>query len=1097
MRIHSTNSFCQLFLVLCVLFSLGTPEVHSQFSRATRDVTRPVTGLERNIPQTFVLICGKVVTAPGEVLEKQSLLIRNGVIEQIADEIALPVGGREIDLAEQTVYAGFVDAYSQSEIPMVEKGALHWNSKVQAQRIAADHLDQAKDSENSKLRKQGFVARLVAPNDGILKGASCLVTTGGDRFDQALLRRKVAQHITLTSRRSGGRREYPSSPMGAVALVRQAMLDANWYSAAWSAFQSNEGLDRPDANDALAAISEHIGSRSLWIVDAADERYFMRADRLSKEFDLSIAVRGSGREYRRLKEIAATGHPVLLPINFPKAPNVSTAEAARSATLERLMHWDLAPENPAKLADAGVKFALTTDRQSDVSKFLKSLRTAVKRGLRPEVALASITTHPAEILGVSDQLGTIAAGRAANLVVLSGDLFDDKSKVTETWVDGQRYEFEVDDSADIRGTWEVTLNAADGPQVAGELKISGSRKKPKAEMTVSDEKVKVKNLSWRDYKLSFAFDAESLSQKGLARVTFVATSDDFESEAMLGVGTMPGGSPLAATARLAEPAGDDESEETDDESDGDDEKEDAEQDEADAEDQDETEDAETADKEDADKEDGSDEEEGSDKESDDKAGEDEGAKDKNESKKASFAVNYPLGAYGRESIPEQPPAVLFTNATVWTCGPEGIIENGSVLIESGKITSVGKEIAAPAECMTIDCEGKHISPGIIDCHSHIATDGGVNEGTQAITAEVRIADFVDADDIAIYRQLAGGVTAANVLHGSANPIGGQNQVIKMRWGVEPEDLKFSEAPQGVKFALGENVKQSNWSNPTSRYPQTRMGVDEIINDAFRRAKTYAAEKKEWQDSGKGIPHRTDLELEALSEILTGTRWIHCHSYRQSEILALLKTCDKYDVTIGTLQHILEGYKVADEMAKRGVMGSSFADWWAYKFEVYDAIPHNGALMHDAGVVVSFNSDDAELGRRLNLEAAKAVRFGGVSRQEALKFVTANPARQLRIDDYVGSLQKGKHADLVVWSADPLSSYARCEQTWVDGRKYFDLDDDRSLRERDAERHAYLIQKITGTEAEQLKPGEKDDSLLELWPRHDIYCHGHGHDHEHH
>ena len=1006
-----TIPFRRALIESVIVFTVCS-SVFAQNRSVSEDGTRPVVGIERNVPQTYVLHCGKVITSPGESSEDVSLLIHHGVIEQMAGEVEVPAGAREIDYRDKTVYAGFVDAFSQSNVPAVEKGALHWNSNIQPQRIAADHLDQPSGSGNEKLRKQGIVARLIAPDDGILKGVSCLVTTGKGRFDQCLIRREVAGHVTLTSRRSRSRREYPSSPMGAVALVRQTMLDANWYRDAWAAYRENEGLPRPSMNDALQAIQDHVAARRPWIVDAADERYFMRAHRMAVEFDIPVIVRGSGREYRRLDEIAATGHAILLPINFPKAPDVSTAEAARNASLERLMHWDLAPENPAKLADAGVKFAITTDRQSDVGKFLGSLRTAVKRGLAKEVALAAITTTPAELLGASDQLGIIASGRVANLVVMTGDLFEKKSKVAESWVDGRRFEFDDEENqVDVRGTWDVTLKSTDGPQVAGEVQISGSRKKLKGKLIVSDEKFELKNPAWRDYKLSFAFNADSLSQQGLARITFVATADDFQSSPILGFGTLPNGSELTASARLSiafEAKADSEAKADAKPSDDSDEPAKESEDLTDGEGKDPANvtDKDTSDSESVD-------------EKSKKTDEKKSDKDKVEIKRSTYATNYPLGAYGWETLPKQASCTLFSNATVWTCGPKGIIHGGSVLIEKGKIKAVGKELQVPVGCEVIDCEGKHITPGIIDCHSHIATDGGVNEGTQAVTAEVRIADFVDADDIAIYRQLAGGVTAANVLHGSANPIGGQNQVIKMRWGVEPEVLKFAEAPQGVKFALGENVKQSNWSNPTSRYPQTRMGVDEIINDAFRRATTYQAEKAAWQVRGKGIPHRTDLELEAISEILDGTRWIHCHSYRQSEILALLKTCDKYEVTIGTLQHILEGYKVADEMASRGVMGSSFADWWAYKFEVYDAIPHNGALMHDAGVVVSFNSDDAELGRRLNLEAAKAVKFGGVSREEALKFVTANPAEQLRIDAYVGTLQVGKHADIAVWSADPL------------------------------------------------------------------------------
>ncbi|GAG10642.1 unnamed protein product, partial [marine sediment metagenome] len=262
----------------------------------------------------------------------------------------------------------------------------------------------------------------------------------------------------------------------------------------------------------------------------------------------------------------------------------------------------------------------------------------------------------------------------------------------------------------------------------------------------------------------------------------------------------------------------------------------------------------------------------------------------------------------------------------------------------------------------------------------------------------------------------------------------------------PADLKFDEAPPGIKFALGENVKQSNWGDKyKTRYPQTRMGVEQIFRDAFRAARDYHRRHEAWKQDRRGLPPRVDLELEAISQILLGQRWIHCHAYRQDEMLALMRVLDDYEVTIGTFQHVLEGYKIADAMVRHGAMGSAFSDWWAYKFEVYDAIPYNGALMHHAGVNVSFNSDSAELARHLNQEAAKAVKYGGVPPQEALKFVTLNPAQQLRIDHWVGSLEPGKHADLAIWSGDPLSNYSRCQQTWVDGAKYFDLVEDSRLR----------------------------------------------------
>ncbi len=376
----------------------------------------------------------------------------------------------------------------------------------------------------------------------------------------------------------------------------------------------------------------------------------------------------------------------------------------------------------------------------------------------------------------------------------------------------------------------------------------------------------------------------------------------------------------------------------------------------------------------------------------------------------------------------------------------------------------------------------------------MATDSGVNEATQAVTAEVRIGDFIDASDITIYRQLAGGLTMANVLHGSANPIGGQNQVIKLRWGGWYDDLKYKEAPAGIKFALGENVKQSNWGEDAkTRYPQTRMGVEQIFRDRFHAAKRYSAAMKSWNDEPKGLPPRRDLELDALSEILDGKRWIHCHSYRQDEILGLLRVLEENKITIGSLQHILEGYKVADAIAKHGATASSFSDWWAYKFEVIDSIPYNGALMHQQGIVVSFNSDDAELGRHMNHEAAKAMKYGGVNPMEALQFVTLNPAKQLRIDHRVGSLEVGKDADIAVWSGSPLSPMSRCEQTWIDGRKYFDREQDKADRKRDAALHAALVQKVMKSGEAGSNRSSLADDPSRLWPHHDEYCHDHDHD----
>jgi N-acetylglucosamine-6-phosphate deacetylase len=451
---------------------------------------------------------------------------------------------------------------------------------------------------------------------------------------------------------------------------------------------------------------------------------------------------------------------------------------------------------------------------------------------------------------------------------------------------------------------------------------------------------------------------------------------------------------------------------------------------------------------------------------------------------ATYPVNYPLGAFGVSSIPAQPEAVLFKHATVWTCGPQGKIEDGSVLVSKGKIAAVGRGLAAPANAVVVDAAGRHITPGVIDEHSHIATDGGINEGGQTISAEVRTSDFIDPSDITIYRQLAGGVTTAHVLHGSNNTIGGQNEIIKLRWGAGPEELKFEDAPPDIKFALGENVKQSNAGDRfTTRYPQTRMGVEQIVRDEFKAALDYKARWAQWLKEKKGIPPRRDLELDAIVEILDGARLVHCHAYRQDEMLAMMRTFEDFGIRVATFEHVLEGYKIAAEMARHGVGGSSFSDWWNYKMEVYDAIPYNAALMHNAGVVVSFGSDSGELARRLNWEAAKAMKYGGVPEEDALKIVTLNPARQLHVENRVGSIEVGKDADLAIWSGPPLSSLSRCEQTWVDGRKYFDRQEDVVRRAENEKMRATLIQKVL-KEADTGGMGGADKRPK--WPREDIY-----------
>ncbi len=415
------------------------------------------------------------------------------------------------------------------------------------------------------------------------------------------------------------------------------------------------------------------------------------------------------------------------------------------------------------------------------------------------------------------------------------------------------------------------------------------------------------------------------------------------------------------------------------------------------------------------------------------------------------SLTFPNMGYGFKEMPKAE-NILIKNATVFTSEAEGILNNTDVLVENGKIASIGKNLNA-GNAKIIDGMGKFLTAGIIDEHSHIAA-ASINEGGQSITSEVRIGDNLDPDDVDIYRQLGGGVTTSHILHGSANTIGGQTQLIKLRWGANDSELKFAGADGFIKFALGENVKRTPSQN-NNRFPDSRMGVEQVLMDGFTRAKDYENAMK--GTSAKTV--RRDLELDALVEIMNKKRFITCHSYIQSEIVQMIRTAEQFGFTVNTFTHILEGYKVADKMKTHGANASTFSDWWAYKMEVQDAIPYNAAIMSKVGLNVAINSDDGEMARRLNQEAAKTVMYGGLTEEQAFNLVTINPAKMLHIDKQTGSIKKGKDADLVLWSEHPLSVYAKAEKTFVDGIMYYDLEKDAAMRKEIFAERTRLIQKL--------------------------------------
>ncbi len=984
--------------------------------------TGPTAGIRNAVPNWHALTGARVVSSPGDVLDNATVVIRDGVIMSVTANGAPPEGARVWDCSGLTIYPGLIESHLPVKAPAPDTDAagLHWNAKVTPQRSALDG-EGASEKDREKLRSMGFTAAAIAPDNGIIRGSAAVVLL--DEPDSAsastqhptIVRDRVYQEIAFERGGFGRPTAYPGSQMGAIALIRQSLLDADWHAEARSAQERNPAAPPLMAANALDALGPRTaGDVLLFNVD--DEREALRGAKIAGEFDRDAIILGAGTELRRLDALVDQGLPIILPLNFPKKPKVDTIADQNAITLSELMLWEQAPTNARRLHEAGATLALTTDKGGKGANFMDNLRSAIEHGLPEDAALAMLTTTPAELLGVDDQLGQVAPGFLANLIVVDGDsLFAKDAEIRDVWVGGQRHVINQPEGLDLTGQWSALFEVDDASHPATLTIAKGN----KLSFDFDEfEGVKARTVKLNDNRLSFLMDGEDVGMEGVFAVSGVVRGERISGVWKDAEGAIFGWRADRTSAGESD-ASDDASSEDDDT-----------------------------------------------------------APDVPEE------LPMPFGAFGYFELPPQED-VIVTNATIWTAGPDGIIENGTLVISGGKIIEVRDGAYDNVMGMrVIDAKGKHVTPGIIDAHSHTGIDGGVNEGTHAVTSEVRIADVIDPDDIGWYRELAGGLTVANQLHGSANPIGGQNSVVKLRWGAEhPDDLRIDTAPEGIKFALGENVKQSNWGEEfTTRYPQTRMGVETIIRDRFIMAREYGEAWDRYNalssaEKRSTTPPRPDLQLEALLEILEGDRLIHCHSYRQDEILMLCRVAEEFGFTIGTFQHVLEGYKVAEAIEQNALGASTFSDWWAYKFEVIDAIPFNGAIMHDVGVNVSFNSDSNELARRLNTEAGKAVKYGGVPPEEAIKFVTYNPAVQLGIADRVGSLAEGKDADFVIWSGDPLSYMSRAESTFVDGRELFSLERDQQLRDWAQAERQRLIQKALAKKGGKKNTGE-DDSPAE-------------------
>ncbi len=945
------------------------------------------TGVKTTENTSVAITNAKIYITPTKTVKKGTLLIKNGKVIAVGKKVKIPKGTQIIDVSGKIIYPSFVELYSDFGMrkpkPASNSGGrpqygasrkgYYWNDHIRPETNSFDNF--SFDSSKSKeLLKAGFGVVNTHLQDGIIRGNGILVALDSTSTNAyRIIDMRSAQYLSF-KKSAKSRQAYPSSLMGSMALLRQVYLDSDWY-ANGNAKNKDISLEALNTNKDLVQIFDAGGSNLN----------SLRADKVGDEFGIQYTIIGSGTEYERIDEIKRSNAQFIIPINFRDTYDVSNVYLANQLELNNMRRWNQEPSNLAVLDRNGVQFAISTHKLKKIGDFKKNIQKAIKYGLDKTVALQSLTTIPAKILGKSSEIGTLQKGSYANFLITSGDIFDSKTTIYENWVQGSKNVINDINAKDVSGNYILSFN-----NKKFNFSITGEAAKHSATVKDGDKKLKSKfsfKDNWIEITLNNQKDSTTFKR-------FVGTFNDINK---------------SLSGKVVDENGEESSW--------------------------------TAVKEERKKV--------------------KGKKKKNKKEKKELVVlpvTYPNIGYGFSEKPKQE-TILFKNVTVWTGESEGILENTDVLLKGGEISEIGKNLKERS-AKIIDGTGKHLTAGIIDEHSHIATSA-VNESGHNSTAEVTIEDVVNPEDINIYRNLAGGVTSIQILHGSANPIGGRSAIIKLKWGEPANNMIYKDSPKFIKFALGENVKQSNWGqNVTVRFPQTRMGVEQVFIDYFQRAKEYDALKK----SGK--PYRKDVELETLAEIINKERFISCHSYVQSEINMLMKVAEKFNFNINTFTHILEGYKVADKMKKHGVGGSTFSDWWAYKYEVNDAIPYNAAIMHKRGVTVAINSDDAEMSRRLNQETAKTVKYGGVSEIDAWKFVTINPAKLLHIDDKVGSIKIGKDADVVLWSGHPMSVYSKVEKTIIDGIVYFDLEKDLEKRvsikkERSQLINMMLNEKING------------------------------------
>jgi len=967
-------------------------------------VTFPVNGVADPRTRCYAFTNATIVKDGQTTVNSATLVIRDGKITAVGTNAAIPKDAVVINCSGKYIYPSLIDIYTDYGIPQSQRPTPAPGGFFAPQQFTSN--TKGAYGWNQAIKTEVNAADIFTVDD---KSAKSLRDIG---FGSVLTHQKdgiargTGAFVTLATEKEN-------------LVIIKDKASANYSFSKGTSTQSYPGsmmgsvallrqtyLDaqwykgRPAKEGVNMSLQAWNDEQHLpQVFDANDKWADIRADRIGDEFGVQYIIKGGGNEYQRIADIAATKAPFILSLSFPQAQEVEDPNDAKYVSLRDLKHWELAPTNPAAFEKANIPFALTSADLSDTKQFWTNLRKAIEYGLSESKAFDALTKTPATWLGVYDKVGSLDEGKLANFLITTGPLFNEKTNIIENWVQGDKYEVKEEAWTNIAGTYDLVLNTTGGA-VNYTLDV---KNESTANVIAKDTLTGKFNYDGKLVKLSFSTTPLKKSEGqqdhgnkvGAGRGASIRLSGVNNGDVWQGNGVDTLGNPLTWTATLVKANASVDS-----------------------------------------------------------------AKKKLPLKLGK--VTYPFGSYGWDSLPHQE-NLLIKNATVWTNEKEGILPNTDVLIKNGKIAQIGKNLS-DASAKVIDGTGQYLSPGVIDEHSHIAAFS-INEGAQSVTSEVRIGDNLNPEDINIYRQLSGGVTSSHILHGSANTIGGQTQLIKLRWGVNDEELKFKGADPFIKFALGENVKRTASTQGNTRYPDTRMGVEEVQMDAFSRASDY---QKQMKDAGQAskkkggeaqMSVRRDLELDALVEIMNGKRFITCHSYIQSEITEMMRVAEKFGFKVNTFTHILEGYKVADKMKAHGANASTFSDWWAYKLEVQDAIAYNAAIMVKEGLNVCINSDDAEQARHLNQEAAKSVKYGGLTEEEAFKMVTLNPAKALHVEDRVGSIKIGKDADLVLWSDNPLSVYAKANKTIVDGIVYFDRDRDKELRKQISAERNRLIQKM--------------------------------------